>query len=465
MITRTFKSVWVGLALLAGVLLSSQPGWSQQDKPAVPAPAVSGSLISMPMNTDSGEDRMLTPPPVSGGSYPISLTSEERSNYLRGGVTFNTAYSDNVLGATSNTPVSDVSYSIWPTIALDETTSRLHTILTYAPGFTFYQRTTSRNEQDQNLSLSLQYRLSPHVTVSLADGFQKSSSVFNQPEQGLAGAVSGAAQSANDSVVAPLADRLSNNGNAGITYQFSANAMVGASGTFSNLHYPNPTEVPGLYDAASRAGSAFYSYRLAERHYVGVTYQYQQLLSYPTQGTNQTHTDGAFLFYTFYPAPTFSFSLFGGPQYYSAGPQYLGTTQPVVPASSAWTPAAGGSLNWQSRLTGMAFSYSHTVSGGGGLIGAVKLDSATASLRQQLTRNFSASLAGGYANNGVLSVASLGGHSISGSGALQRQVGEHLTLQAGYTRLHQTYNFISANPDTNREWVAISYQFARPLGR
>jgi len=465
MITRSFNSVCIALVLLAGVLLSSKPVWSQEDKPAVPAPAVSGSLISMPLNTDSGEDRMLTPPPVSGGSYPISLTSAERSNYLRGGVTFNTAYSDNVLGATSNTPVSDVSYSIWPTIALDETTSRLHTILTYAPGFTFYQRTTSRNEQDQNLSLSLQYRLSPHVTVSLADGFQKSSSVFNQPEQGLAGAVSGAAQSANDSVVAPLADRLSNNGNAGITYQFSANAMVGASGTFGNLHYPNPNEVPGLYDAASRAGSAFYSYRLAQRHYVGVTYQYQQLLSYPTQGTNQTHTDGAFLFYTFYPAPTFSFSLFGGPQYYSAGQQYLSTTQPVVPASSAWTPAGGGSLNWQSRLTGMAVSYSHTVSGGGGLIGAVKLDSANASLRQQLTRNFSASLAGGYANNGVLSVASLGGHSISGSAALQRQVGEHLNLQAGYTRLHQTYSFISANPNTNREWVAISYQFARPLGR
>ena len=115
---------------------------------------------------------MLAPPPVSGESYPgLPICSEERANYLRGGVTFNTAYSDNVLGATSATPVSDVSYSVWPTIALDETTSRLHTVLTYAPGFTFYQRTTSRNEADQNLSLDLQYRLSPHVTVSLRDSF------------------------------------------------------------------------------------------------------------------------------------------------------------------------------------------------------------------------------------------------------------------------------------------------------
>jgi hypothetical protein len=122
-------------------------------------------------------------------------------------------------------------------------------------------------------------------------------------------------------------------------------------------------------------------------------------------------------------------------------------------------------LSWQALHAGVAVSYSHTVSSGGGLIGAVKLDSANASMRQQLTRNLSASWAAAYANNGVLSIASLGGHSVSGSAALQRQVGQHFNLQAGYTRIHQDYSFVSANPDTNREWVSISYQFARPLGR
>ena len=71
-------------------------------------------MLSISPNSDPGEDRMLTPPPVSGQAYPLSLASEERANYLRGGVTFTTAYSDNVLGATSLTPVSDVSYSVWP---------------------------------------------------------------------------------------------------------------------------------------------------------------------------------------------------------------------------------------------------------------------------------------------------------------------------------------------------------------
>jgi len=444
-------------------MLATSPVWSQEQR-LVPAPAATGPITGISMSSDTDADRMLTPPPVSGQSYPLSFTSEERSNYLRGGVTFNTAYSDNVLGSTTGTPVSDVSYSVWPTIALDATTPRLHTVVTYAPGFTFYQRTSSRNEQDENVSFETDYRLSPHVTLSLRDSLQKSSSVFNQPGEGLGGEVSGSALAGNDSVIAPLADRLSNSGNAGINYQYSANAMIGASATFTNLHYPDPTEVPGLYDAASRGAEGFYSYRFSRQHYVGVTYQYQELLSY-VQGTNQAQTDGVFVFYTFYAGPRFSFSLFGGPQYWSAGPQYLSATQPPAPAAQAWTPAGGGSLNWQARHSSLAVSYARMVSGGGGLIGAVKLDSASASMRQQLTRNLSASLAGGYANNDVLAEAALGGHSFTGSAALQRQVGEHVNVQAGYTRLHQNYSFTSANPDTNREWVSLSYQFSRPLGR
>ena len=70
--------------------------------------------------------------------------------------------------------------------------------------------------------------------------------------------VSGSTLAGNDSVIAPLADRLSNSGNAGINYQYSANAMIGASATFTNLHYPDPTEVPGLYDAASRLSDEQY---------------------------------------------------------------------------------------------------------------------------------------------------------------------------------------------------------------
>jgi hypothetical protein len=399
------------------------------------------------------------------------VTSEERSNYLRGGLAFTSAYTDNALGSVSGQPVSDVSYSVAPFIELDESTPRLHVITTYAPGFTFYQRNSSRNESDQNASIDLTYRLSPHVTFSARDGFQKSSNVFNQPDLASAAAVSGGTQEANLSVIAPIANRLSNTGNVGITSQVAANAMVGASGTFTNLHYPNQTEVPGLFDSSSQAGSVFYSLRISKMHYVGATYEYQRLVAYTTGGQSETQTHALLFFYTLYATPRFSVSFFGGPQHSDTVQPPLAPLQIQLPEAKAWTPAAGASLGWQSRLTNVAVSYSHIISGGGGLIGAVKMDSASASIRQQMTRSLSGSVAGGYVQNDVLGsalTAGTNGHTISATASLQQQFGEHINLQLGYTRLHQDYSgvaVLATTPNTNREFVSISYRFSRPLGR
>src|SRR6202142_289410 len=238
------------LALLIGA-----PLWAQTDS--------NGNEPAAPLI----DTTMLTPPPVSGQSYPTALGSEERSNFLRYGLSFNSAYTDNSLGG--STPVSDVSYSIWPTIALDQKTSTLHTVLTYAPGFTFYQRSSSRDAADQSLSISVTDRLSPHVTLSASDGLHKSSSVFNQLDYG-SGGVAGGAGGGNPTVIAPVSPFLSNAGNVGVSYQFAANGMIGASGTFTNLHYFNPGEVSGLSDSSSQGASVYYSLRLSRLHYVGV---------------------------------------------------------------------------------------------------------------------------------------------------------------------------------------------------
>lgn len=467
---KLLQTLVIALFVLSGVSL-----WAQVDDTPKPPASNSGNNSASTVDVNLNSDPMPTPPPVSGQSYPVAPTSQERSNFLRGGVTFMSAYSDNVLGSTGpdSAPVSDVSYSIWPTVTLDETTTRLRWILNYAPGFTFYQRTSSRNEQDQNASINFQYRVSPHVTFSAMDTFQKSSNVFNQPDLASAGAVSGGTQGSDLGVVAPIADQLHNSGNVGITYQFGANEMMGASGTFTNLHYPDQTQVPGLFDSESQSGSAFYAYRISNVHYVGVSYQYQRLLSFPTQGQNETQTHAIFGFYTFHPSKRFSMSMFGGPQYADIGPQFLLGTTGQVPGSHSWTAAGGASLNWQGSLTGAAVSYVHVISSGSGLIGATHTDTANASLQQLLGRELTAAVSGGYSQNEVvdgldeIAGGSSNGHTISGTASLQRPFGEHLTVQLGYTRLHQSYNVaaISTTPNTNREFISVSYLFARPLGR
>ena len=104
-------------------------------------------------------------------------------------------------------------------------------------------------------------------------------------------------------------------------------------------------------------------------------------------------------------------------------------------------------------------------------MGAVQLDSAAASGRQQITKTLNATLTAGYAQNNVIGsgfIQNNNGHTVSGTVSLQQQIGQHLGVQLGYTRLHQSYSnvaVLSTTPDTNRAFVSISYQFSRPLGR
>jgi hypothetical protein len=438
-----FRRICLSLALLVAT-----PAWSQ----------------GIGVNT-ADESQMMTPPPVNGQAYPAVVGSEERSNYLRAGLIFNTAYSNNVLGDVGINPVSDVSYSIFPTIAIDQSTSRLHWMMTYGPGFTFYQRTSSRNQEDQNVTLNFHYRVSPHITFSAEDFFQKSSSVFNQPGSFSGETVSGSPQPPLIAVIGPVASQLSNRANVQLTYQFGMNGMVGADGTFTNLDYLDPTEVSGLYDSSSSGGSAFYSYRFSRNHYIGGTYQYSRIVSFPVNAQSEIQAHTVFLFYTIYLSPTFSLSFSGGPQHYEL-------IQPPVPTYGSWSPTFTASMGWQELHTNFSASYSRVVTGGGGLVGAFQSNSANASARWQLAHTWSLGASASYMINKSESPSSFlttqGGHSIFGTVSVQHQLSQHLQLEFGYTHLHQSYSgipVISNAPNTDREFMSISYQFARPLGR
>jgi hypothetical protein len=451
-----------------GLLLLMGSGVWAQVEDSTPAPDIQIPTPDTTTPPDVTAGRMIPPPPVSGLAYPVMVASQERSNYLRTGLTFMTAYTDNALGSVGPVPLSDVNYSVAPFIAVDETTAREKLALTYAPGFTFYRRFDTLDQADHTFSIRFAYRLSPHVTFSTNDTFQKTSDVFTQSFTDDIGAPNIGPELSNFSVVAPLANQVSNAANVGLTYQFELNDMAGASGTFTNLHYASPNQVSGLFDSNSQAGLGFWAHRLSRRQYFGVLYQYQRLLAYPTPGFAETRTHAPLLFYTIYPKNGLTLSFFGGPQ-------YSDTMQapPHLPFKH-WTPAGGASLIWFGHLTSAAVSYVHVISSSPGLEAAVKLYSGTASIHQQLTRTLSASISGAYAQNdivGDLNAASLGlltGHSIIGMASLQQQFVQHVALQLGYMRLRQDYSGVSIlalTPTTNREVVSLTYRFDKALGR
>lgn len=444
------------------MLLLAVPLYAQSDSTGPqPQPAA-----TMPQQADQdilAGDRM-TPPMVGIQTGTVTLGSEERSNYLRGSLVFTGAYSDNVLGSDVNGhPEGDASWSLGPRIELDKTTPRTAIALTYAPGFTFYNRISSRNEQDQNVSFASQFRLSEHVTLRAEDVFQKSSNVFNQPDLGGVVPVIPGTSGSNDSVIAPVANRIGNLATTGLDYQFSRNQMVGVSAGFSLLNYPDSSQVPGLYNSSSQEGSVYYALRTGRSNYLGVSYQYERLIADPGIGQDETQAHAFFAFYSKSFTPRVSVSVFGGPQYQSTS--LLG----FAPTKS-WQPYAGANLSWHSLRTAVGLNYLHQVASSGGLGTAVHLDTANVSVEQMLRRRLTATATGGWSQNNLIVPGvggSANGHTLYASFAVRQQLGTHVSAMAGYAWLGQNYAIatFAGQPTTNREFISLSYEFERALGR
>ncbi len=426
-------------------------------RPQVAPSATGGSPTS--------QTQMMTPPSAGGAGYPTAVGAEVRTNYLRGGVTSTTAYVNNLYAGSGSTSIAETTVSVLPTIDFDSTTARRHAVVSYSPGFTFYQPSSELNEVDNTASVTYDFRLTQHTALSATDSFLDSSSPFSPGYAGAGGTVSGAPLSSTPGVIPPFAKRLSNSANVALSVQTGPNVTIGGSGNEMELDYPNPAQTPGLYDSNSRGGSAFYNRRISSTQYLGATYQYLDMLSTPGNGidTTQTHTISGS--YTFHPMARLSMSVSGGPQYYQS-------VQTPLPATGSWGPSVAASMGWQGTHTSFAASYSQGVTGGGGLLGAYNSKSASATARWQMTRAWTGSASGAYSINktigGVFNTEGQNGHSTSESATLDHSIGEQLDIAFHYDHIDQSFSgiaVIAANPNSDRETISISWHFQRPLGR
>jgi len=427
------------------------PLWSQVQ------PSAYGGAVEL----DS--EHMKTPPPVSRGAYPTMIGSEERDNYLSGGVVVSAAYTDNLL-LLGDKAISDEYYSVAPTISLDRRTSRHTESLHYSSGFRFYQNTSNLNAVTQDGSASLSYHFTPYAALIISDSVNQNSNPYNSGNPFSGGGVSGAPGSQNAALIEPYADELTNSTSAGLEYQYAKNAMIGASGSFSFLQFSGHSNLPTLSDEHTTGGNAFYSRRFG-KSYAGVTYQFAKYVTHPFGSYTVSNT--VFGFYTRYFARTVSVSLLGGPEHYTSWGQDRDK-------SGAWTPAVQASVGWQARHANLAANFAHVVSGAGGLIGTFHSDTGGLSGQMAFSRRWSGGVHTEYSRYKNLSSVPLnfgyfpGGDTISGGIEVQRSILELLALQIGYLHLHQNYGNLTTNQsshDTNQAIVGISYQFKRPLGR
>lgn len=415
--------------------------------------------------------------PVPFGATSLAFTPElARTNYLDGGLRLGTTFDDNALN-TSSDRLYDVGYSILPDIALRQSRGRLNWMLNYAAGFTVNQRLSARNQGSHDLGFESQYRLSPHVTLTLRDHFAMTTGFFDQVNQNFDSSSGSVLQRPNQFVVTPLARQDSNVATAQMSYQFSASSEVGGSGTFYRSHYKDAPVGTELIDTDTQEAEGFYNHRTSARNLIGATYRFQRLTFSPME--NDTFVHSVLATYTFQIKPNVTLSLFAGPQHTDVSTQIMVPTVQLplvyfvsIPIEqNSWSTAAGGSFSWNGQRTSFIADASRSVSDGGGLLGAVNLTSFDASVRRQVSRNYAANLGVAYGSNQAVSTTASPFSSLKSTTAnfaIDRTFRNRLGLTLGYAHAFQTQQNAAPGSDQinhNRVWMSLSYNFSRPLGR
>jgi hypothetical protein len=240
--------------------------------------------------------------------------------------------------------------------------------------------------------------------------------------------------------------------------------MIGGSGTYSLQQYSESANVSGLNNQGTAGANGFFSRRLGLSQYVGIRYQFSKYVTHPNDSYTLTNILSGF--YTFYFTRSFSLSIQGGPEHYTAWGA-------ATPSQGSWTPAVEASLGWQTLRTNVSASYSHIVSGAGGLIGTYQSDMASLNGRLALSRMWSVGANVGYSsfnnvNSSTVATYGTGGNTIFGGVHLDRRITERVSAEAGYGHFYEDYPGIpsaSTYPNSNRADISITYQFNRPLGR
>ena len=385
----------------------------------------------------------------------------ERSNNLRGGVNVSATYDDNPLLLSSGIQ-SNTSETIFPNIRIEESSSRARWTLGYAGGLTVNQNITSENQGSHNVNFDSQFRLSPHVNLRVAETFSLTTGLF---DAGNGSEVVAGSGGPNESLITPLATQRSSVTTVATNYHFSLNDMVGASGSFYDLHFTNVPAGTQLTDTDTASGSAFWLHRIFHEDWGGLSYRFDHITSNPGNDVTQVHSFLAVDTLSLWKRLTLTG--FIGPQYSES--QGTGTAQPLQP--SGWSVSGGAEGGWQGERTSVAAGYSRSVSDGGGVLGAVHLQAVHGNFRRVLVPGWAVALTASHGTNQSIFTTGASSITVTSAGiALERNVGKSIGLRLGYTHDFQEQYLAlpSATPtldaSRNRFFVTLSYQWAKPLG-
>lgn len=272
----------------------------------------------------------------------------------------------------------------------------------------------------------------------------------------------------NASLVAPLSTERTNVTTVEANYHVLLNDLVGASGSYYDLHFTNIPAGTQLADSQTASAAGFWLHKVFHGDWAGLSYRFQRITFDPF-GETRVHTFA--LVDTLNLSNRFSMSAFAGPEYVDNQGLAPGGSQAFQ--SNFWTVAGGIEAGWRTKQTSLNVGYARTISDGGGILGAVRLENVHANLRRELVRGWAANLMASHGTNDALTAAFSGeatSVNLTSVGAgMERNVNKSLGLRFGYRHdFQQQFGLPSSAPNLdahrNRVFVTLSYQWAKPLG-
>ena len=254
--------------------------------------------------------------------------------------------------------------------------------LGYAGGLTINENLTNQNQDSQNLNFDSQYRLSPHVNLRVAENFSLTTGFF---DAGSGAEVVTGSGGPNASLIAPLSTQRTSTTTVETNYHFALNDLIGASGSFIDLHYTNGPAGTSLTDSQTASGSAFWLHRIFQGDWGGASYGFQRITFGPA---SETRVNSFLAVNSLSLSKRFTLTGFVGPQYLEN--QGLAPGGMPISQSNNWSVAGGVQGGWRNQRTSVTAGFSRNISDGGGLLGAVRLQTVHGTFRRELVPGWAA---------------------------------------------------------------------------
>ncbi len=253
-----------------------------------------------------------------------------------------------------------------------------------------------------------------------------------------------------------------NTATADISYRLSAHDSLDFQGAESLQRYIRGAG--GLWNSYTWSGGGFYQHNFSHSFAAGGGYNFSALDFGHGESRSGVQMFEGFVTYRF--NPSFSVSGWVGPEL--TNNKFLYTITCIPPFgclvqtihTTQWDVAEGGTVSYTRNSNAIRMQFSHSVTDGGGVLGAVSLYTATLAYTRPLNRFWSFSSAAMYDNSKSISPLSHQyWNAAEGMLNLTRKIGDAWNASAYLLLIHQTQNFYGTPGTSSAAGLGLTVRY------